>query len=262
MPEIDTRFGTIHYEEFGDRQLPPLVLVHGLMGDGSTVALLAQGLSAAFHVIAPDALGHGESARPEGFTLQDQGAMLGELIAGLGYASANLVGISMGSYLAAQAAVLAPDRIAGLVLVVSKAHGQTSSVAAYAARRGVDLSTLSPEETMAVMADAVWSPHTPPERRETLLTATTVRTPLNPEEQAAVERSLANFDLRPGLPSITAPTLVISGASDGLNPPEAGREVADGIPGARFVVYENSGHMLPYEEQDRLVEDITAFLTA
>lgn len=82
---------------------------------------------------------------------------------------------------------------------------------------------------------------------------------LSRAEQAAVERSLAGFDLRPELASITAPTLVISGASDGLNQPERGRELAEHIPGARFEVYEHSGHMLAFEEEDRLVADIQAF---
>ncbi len=58
---------------------------------------------------------------------------------------------------------------------------------------------------------------------------------------------------------ITAPTLVISGRADGLNPPEAGYELAQGIPGAHFQVYEESGHMLTAEEQDRLVTDVFTF---
>ncbi len=110
------------------------------------------------------------------------------------------------------------------------------------------------------MSEAVWSPHTSQEQRDELLQAAAPdRTVLTPEEQGAVERSLAGFDLRPGLPTITAPTLVISGEADGLNPPAAGRELADHIPNARFEVYEHSGHMLAYEEADRLVADIVAF---
>ncbi|MGN7799658.1 alpha/beta fold hydrolase [Leifsonia sp. 22587] len=261
MPNINTMHGPIHYDEFGDPNLPPLLLVHGLMGDASTVAPIAEKLSNRFRVITPDALGHGKSARPESFTIQDQGHMLVDLAARLGYQSANLVGISMGSYLAAQAAILAPDRIKRLVLVVSKAHGTTSSVADYAARRGVDLGALSPQETMAVMSEAIWSPHTAQEKRDRILSSAAVRSPLSADEQAIVEQSLAGFDLRPGLHLITAPTLVLAGAADGLNPPEAGRELAAHIPGSRFAVYERSGHMLAYEEQERLINDITAFLT-
>lgn len=262
MPDIEVNALTVHYEEYGDPHGPLLVLMHGLYGESATVAPLAARLSGRFRVVAPDALGHGRSARPDGFTLADQGRMIDGLIAALGADSAALIGISMGSYLAAQAAITEPARISRLVLVVGKAHGTTSSVAAYAKRMGFDLSAATREETVAFLAGAVWSPDTPAERRAEILEAQADAQPieLSVVEKAAVEASLAGFDLRPELPSITAPTLVISGASDGLNPPEAGRELASLIPGARFEVYEHSGHMLTHEEPDRFVADVEGFL--
>ncbi len=141
MPAIEIDRFSLHYDELGDATNPPLVLVHGLYGEASGMAPIAERFAERFRVIAPDALGHGRSSHP-----------------------------------------------------------------------------------------------------------------------AAVERSLADFDLRPGLPSITAPTLVLSGRSDGLNPPEAGEELARLVPGARFEVYEHAGHMLPYEETERLVAEVEAFL--
>ena len=248
------------YLEFGDAELPPLVLLHGLYGDSWSVAPLAERLADRFHVIAPDALGHGRSARPEGFVLADQGWMLNGLVSSLGYESATLVGVSMGSYLAEQAAILEPARTSHLVLVVSKAHGTTSSVAAYAKRMGFDLSSATMDEAVEFMASALWAPDTSAELRESVQAYQPPESViLSPEQRTEVERSLAGFDLRPGLPSITAKTLVISGRYDGLNPPESGEEVAHFIPGARFEVYEHSGHMLAFEEADRLVADITEF---
>lgn len=251
------------YRTFGSPQLPPLVLLHGLYGDSTSVAPLAELLAARFRVIAPDALGHGRSARPEGFTLEDQGRMVGSLVESLGYDTVALLGVSMGSYLAAQAAILAPARFSHVILVVGKAHGKTSSVAAYAAREGFDLGSATPEERLAFLAGAVWSRDTSPERRAALMAEAASRTDaviLSAGEQAAVERSLAGFDLRPELHRITAPTLVISGRDDGLNPPQAGEELASHIPGAKFEVYEHSGHMLTSEEPDRLLADVTAFV--
>ena len=253
---------SIYYDEYGDASHPLLILVHGLMGDASTVERLARRLAGTFRVVAPDAIGHGRSTHPTDFSLADQGAMLNGLITQLGAESATLVGISMGSYLVAEAAILEPARTDHLVLVVGKAHGKTSSVAAFAASKGVDLSTLSPEEMLAFMSEAVWSPDTSQSRRDELLQAMAGKqTVLTPAEQGEVEKSLAGFDLRPGLASVTAPTLIISGASDGLNPPAAGQELADHIPGARFEVYEHSGHMLAFEEEDRLVDDILALVS-
>lgn len=258
MIEINGR--RVFFREFGDPGLPPLVLVHGLYGDASTVAPLAERLADRFHVIAPDALGHGHSDHPAEFTLEDQGTMLDSLVATLGHAAATVVGVSMGAYLAAEAAILEPSRVSHLVLVVGKAQGTTSSSAAYAARMGFDLAAATPEEALAFMAGAIWSPDTTPERRaEILARQSGSQVVLTPDERAAVERSLAGFDLRPALHRITAETLVISGRDDGLNPPEAGEELARHIPGARFEVYEHSGHLLAFEEEDRLVADIIGF---
>jgi 3-oxoadipate enol-lactonase len=266
MTTIELDGHRIFYRTLGTDELPPLVLLHGLYGDSGSLVPLAERFAERFHVIAPDAIGHGRSDRPAEFTLEEQGRMLVDLIASIGYESAALMGISMGSYLAAQAAVLEPARISRLVLVVGKAHGLTSSSVAYAQRMGFDIAGATPEELMEFMAGAVWSPDTPPERRAELFAE--MAQYVDPEVvldaggQAAVERSLAGFDLRPALSRITAPTLVISGRSDGLNPPEVGEELARHIPGSRFEVYEHSGHALPWEEGDRLVDDVTEFLTA
>src|ERR1700712_1139000 len=125
----------LHFLEFGDAGDPPLFLVHGLYGDAASMAPLAEVFAArGFRVIAVDALGHGESPRPEGFTLVDQGAALDALIARLRYASAGVLGFSRGSYAAPQAAILEPSRVSKLVLVVTKGQGATSSVVAYAQR--------------------------------------------------------------------------------------------------------------------------------
>ena len=262
MPSIQLGEWSIFFLEFGDAELPPLVLLHGLYGDASSVAPLAELLSDRFRVIAPDALGHGSSSAPEGFTLADQGRMIDELIAAFGYDSATVVGISMGSYLAARAAILEPSRVSRLVLVVGKAHGTTSSSVAYAKRMGFDLANATPEAMLEFMSGAIWSKDTSPERRAEILAAVPTQNQPTADERAAVERSLAGFDLRPELGTITAPTLVISGRDDGLNPPEAGKELADGIPNSRFEVYEHSGHMLSMEESDRLVDDIVRFVLA
>ncbi|MBF4463240.1 MULTISPECIES: alpha/beta fold hydrolase [unclassified Rathayibacter] len=261
MPTIASGSSSIFYQEFGDAAAPPLVLIHGLFSDSTSVASLATALSARFRVIAPDMIGHGRSSRTELFTLADQGRAVNDLTAALGYESSAIVGISMGSYVAAQATILDPARTFRLVLVVPKGHGKTSSVAAYAERQGIDLRTVAPEDLPSLMADALWSPSTSQERRDEILSASAAnQIVLTPGEQAAVERSLAGFDLRPELPTITAPTLIISGRADGLNPPTAGEEIAHLVPDATFTIYANAGHMLAGEEPNRLAADVTAFI--
>jgi proline iminopeptidase len=66
-------------------------------------------------------------------------------------------------------------------------------------------------------------------------------------------------DLRPELPKIRARSLVIAGRYDML-PPERIREVADGIAGAKFVVFENSGHFAPVEEREKFAATVLEFL--
>lgn len=66
-------------------------------------------------------------------------------------------------------------------------------------------------------------------------------------------------DLRPELPKIRARSLVIAGRYDVL-PPERIRELADGITGAEFVVFEQSGHFAPVEEQEKFASTVLGFL--
>lgn len=154
MPTATVNGTSIFYRQFGDAERPTLVLVHGLYGESSSLTGLAERFASRFNVIVPDAIGHGRSEHPASFTLEDQGRMLNALPAAIGIEPGALVGISMGSYLSGQAAVLAPSLWSHLVLVVGKAQGVTSSVAAYAARVGLDLSGATQEEMVALMSDA------------------------------------------------------------------------------------------------------------
>jgi pimeloyl-ACP methyl ester carboxylesterase len=64
----------------------------------------------------------------------------------------------------------------------------------------------------------------------------------------------ASPDRRPALKNVTAPTLVIHGAEDPLVHPEAGREIAEAIPGAKFCVIEGMGHGILRPVWPQLVE--------
>ena len=69
----------------------------------------------------------------------------------------------------------------------------------------------------------------------------------------------ASLDLRPQLASIRAKSLVIAGRHD-MVPPSRVQEIADGIDGAEFVIFEDSGHFSPVEETERFVQTVTDFL--
>jgi pimeloyl-ACP methyl ester carboxylesterase len=68
--------------------------------------------------------------------------------------------------------------------------------------------------------------------------------------------ALQAMDFRAGLASVAVPTTVVVGRRDRLTPPRLGRALAAAIPGARLVEVPGAGHMLPYEEPDRLADII------
>lgn len=72
-------------------------------------------------------------------------------------------------------------------------------------------------------------------------------------------KELPTFDYRDRLPKVTARCLVIAGASDMIPVPRS-REVADGIPGAHFRLFQRSGHFAPLEEPAAFVEAVGDFL--
>jgi pimeloyl-ACP methyl ester carboxylesterase len=69
----------------------------------------------------------------------------------------------------------------------------------------------------------------------------------------------ATLDLRDRLPRIRARSLVIAGRHDVL-PPEKVQEMANGIEGSEFVVFEESGHFSPVEETEKFVRTVVEFL--
>jgi pimeloyl-ACP methyl ester carboxylesterase len=60
------------------------------------------------------------------------------------------------------------------------------------------------------------------------------------------------IDSRPYLKDIRCPVQVIGGMEDQVTPPEILREIADGIPHARFDIIENCGHLSPLEQPDKV----------
>jgi proline iminopeptidase len=68
------------------------------------------------------------------------------------------------------------------------------------------------------------------------------------------------YDLRPRLPEIAVPTLVILGRQDWVCSPASGRAIADGIPGARLVELPDAGHFGFSETPERFVGAVRAHL--
>ncbi len=71
-----------------------------------------------------------------------------------------------------------------------------------------------------------------------------------------------HFDLRPLLPSLAMPTLVITGEQDFITGPACAAELSDGIPSAETVVLPGTGHMIFVEAPEEFREAVLGFLLA
>lgn len=67
---------------------------------------------------------------------------------------------------------------------------------------------------------------------------------------------LTRPDSRPGLAKISCPTLVIGSRQDRLTPVDCHEEMAAGIPGAELIIIEDCGHLSPMEHPDRVTEEL------
>src|ERR1700712_3372125 len=124
MSEVQARPRTpgLVFSDLGDG--PAVLFVHGLISDRHTWDAELRALAGTHRVIAPDLLGHGESAgSPGDYSLGSHAAALRDLLDELHIDRATVVGHSLGGGIAMQFAYLFPDRVAGLVLVSSGGLG-------------------------------------------------------------------------------------------------------------------------------------------
>jgi len=82
-----------------------------------------------------------------------------------------------------------------------------------------------------------------------------------PQVSAAVQKATRSLDLTPELPKFKFPTMVITGRYDMNVTPLTAWNIYKAIPGAKFVVFEKSGHLPSYEEPDKYVSVVDAFLS-
>jgi class 3 adenylate cyclase len=82
----------------------------------------------------------------------------------------------------------------------------------------------------------------------------------SPGMARAAFEAMFRIDVRPILPTISAPTLVIH-ARDEVVPAQCGRDIADHIPGARLLEVEGSDHVPWLTDPDRILTEVEEFLT-
>ena len=104
---------------------PVVVLIHGITGSSVTWEEVIEPLAERYTVVAPDLIGHGESAKPRGdYSLGAYASGIRDLLAALGHSRATVVGHSLGGGIAMQMSYQFPERVDRLVLVSSGGLGR------------------------------------------------------------------------------------------------------------------------------------------
>jgi pimeloyl-ACP methyl ester carboxylesterase len=161
-----------------------------------------------------------------------------------------LGGLSLGGIVAMALAHRAPERVAGLCLVSTNAKEPTDAQRA-GWRRWRDRLRAgeSPRALQASIVDSLLSAAA--QRRPELSQRTLAMGDATGSAtlDAQLQLQSTRTDLRPGLRSVSVPTLIVSGAADPICPPEFHTEIASAVRGAR-VVSLDGGHLLPLERPE------------
>lgn len=215
-------------------------------------------------LIAPDLRGLGLSDAPAGgYSIPQYADDLVTLLDLLGVGSCVVCGLSMGGYVAFDMVRRYPDRIAGLILVNSRAEADGP-----AARQARDeMVRLVEQDGTAALADLLVPKLLAPESPTAMPSVVEqVRTIIERAPVAGVVGALRAMKERPDctdlLERIAVPTLVIAGREDQLIPVDHARSMAAMIPGARFALIPGGGHLVPIEQPVPTSRAIGDFLDA
>ena len=250
----------IAFEQVG--QGPPLVLLHGFVGDGpGTWRDQLETLSDEFTVIAWDAPGAGRSsATPESFRLPDYADCLAGFMRALGLARPYVAGLSFGGALALE--FYRRHRTVPRRLILASAYAGWSGsfpppVVAERLAFCLRVSNLPAADFVAAMLPSMFSPEAPPDRVAAF--AANVAE-FQPEGFRVMALASAEGDLRDVLPEIDVPTLLLYGDRDVRAPREVADALQTAIPGSQLVVLPGVGHCSSVEAPDRFSAEVRTFL--
>ena len=242
--------------EHGPPDGAPVVLLHGWVGSRRSFAALLPLLPPHVRGVAVDLRGHGDAGKTaDGYDLPTLATDVVAVLDVLNVDRAVLVGASSGGYVAQQVAVSAPARVSGLVLAGAPRDLRGRPPFADELARISD--PVDPGWARAFTAGFTDLDRLPAWYVD-LMVEDALRLP------AAVWR--ASFaGLNGSLPPtaggvISAPTLVVSGDRDALLARDDTAALVAAVPGAEWIEYTDTGHLVLEEQPARLAADIAAFL--
>ena len=245
----------------GPPDAPVLILGNPIGTNRDVWAHQLPALSRDFRVLRYEARGHGrpgaQSPAPPGpYTIADLGGDVLALADAHGIERFGYAGVSLGGMTGLWLAATAPERITSLAVCCAALTALPSPQAWH------DRAALVRAEGMAPLAEQViprwFTPAFLARAPAAVQTVTDMLTATAPEGYAGCGEAIAALDLRPLLPSVQAPTLVISGAEDVAAPPAIGAETARAIPGARHTVIDGAAHFAHYERPGSVTDALVA----
>jgi pimeloyl-ACP methyl ester carboxylesterase len=265
----------LHYETFGSRTDPTLLMINGL---GSQCINYHEDwcemfVAAGFHVTRFDNRDVGLSTHYTGAPLDDDGAayrvidMARDAVAVLdaaGVERAHVMGLSMGGMIVQHLAIHHRDRLLSMISVMSRTgeddFGQ-GTPEAQARLTGPPSTDRESAVANHIEGQRIWG--SPAFADEERWRANAERAFDRCFDPAGVGRQYAAVVASSGwaadLPGVTTPTLVMHGTADTLINISGGRRTAELIPGATLVEIEGMGHDYPPELWPRWVDEVTSF---
>lgn len=259
MDTVDVDGLCVAYERAG--RGPPLVLLHGYIGDGPTTwRHQIDALSDDFTVIAWDAPGAGASSDPpETFGMAGYADCLARFIAALDLARPHVGGLSFGGAMAIELARRHPAVVRTLTLASAYAGWRGSlppDVAEARLEQAMRLSELSADDFVATLLPTMFAEGT---AQTTIDAFEAPMRAFHPQGFRAMARASAE-DLRDALPEIDVPTLLVYGDYDVRAPLAVGEHLHAEIAGSRLVVLPGVGHVCNIEAPDEFNATVREFL--
>jgi pimeloyl-ACP methyl ester carboxylesterase len=271
--EIELHGHRTVYREAGSG--PPVVLIHGMINSSRHWESVAMRLAGSHRMIAPDLIGHGDSATPRGdYSLGAHAAGIRDLLAAIGVESATIVGHSLGGGVAMQFFYQFPQRTDRLVLISSGGLGQGvspllrgaalpgSAALLRLATRPRLVEALAAGGTklrsrgnsggvyLQAIARALGPLQDPGAQRAFLQTLRSV-IDIHGQRVSARDRLYLLGDMA---------TLVVWGERDRTIPIEHGVEAGETIPNCRFETIPRAAHFPNIEDPERLANILGDFL--
>lgn len=258
------------------RERPTAFILHGGPGADHSVLRGCYGpLAQKMQLVYFDHRGQGRSARgsPQQYTLDENVEDMEALRQHLGLGPIVSLGTSYGGMVAMAHAARYPDSVSHLILVVTASH-------AYHIARAKEIVAERGTAEQIALCDDVFSGRidTPEKFRQYILGMGSLyarkedpglseigldRAILSSEalnRAYAPDGHMRNFDLRPELHLITAPTLILAARHDWICAPEFSEEIHQLIPGSDLRIFEESGHSIGADEPQNLLDVIAGFV--